>query len=156
MPDQLPQQDVNNTAWAACDTFRGVIDPAQYKDYILVMLFLKYISDLWQDHYETYRKQYGDDDERIKVVLNRAGMDTGVREKDVERTLDTELWWKIPQDNEVVKAAQLGRPIVMSRPNSRVSLEIREIARALSGIRQRSKAQRKGGFSLGRFFKKSA
>ena len=44
----------------------------------------------------------------------------------------------------------------MSRPNSRVALEIREIARALAGIRQRSKAQRKGGFSLGRFFKKSA
>src|SRR5690606_18371163 len=43
MTDQLTQQDVNNTAWAACDTFRGVIDPAQYKDYILVMLFLKYI-----------------------------------------------------------------------------------------------------------------
>jgi MinD-like ATPase involved in chromosome partitioning or flagellar assembly len=84
-------------------------------------------------------------------------MDTGVREKDVERTLDTELWWKIPQDNEVVKAAQLGRPIVMSRPNSRVSLEIREIARALAGIRQRAKAKRGGGgFSLGRLFKKSA
>ncbi|MBK9545373.1 MAG: hypothetical protein IPO51_05850 [Dehalococcoidia bacterium] len=55
-----------------------------------------------------------------------------------------------------MKAAQLGRPIVMSRPNSRVSLEIREIARALAGIRQRSKAQRKGGFNLGRLFKKSA
>jgi MinD-like ATPase involved in chromosome partitioning or flagellar assembly len=90
-------------------------------------------------------------------VLNRAGLDSGVREKDVERTLDTELWWKIPQDNEVVKAAQLGRPIVMSRPNSKVSLEIRDIARALAGIRQKSKAQKRGGgFSFGRLFKKSA
>ena len=58
MTNRLSQQDVNNTAWAACDTFRGVVDPAQYKDYILVMLFLKYISDLWKDHYETYRQQY--------------------------------------------------------------------------------------------------
>lgn len=32
---------VNRTAWAACDTFRGVVDAGQYKDYILVMLFLK-------------------------------------------------------------------------------------------------------------------
>ena len=71
MTDQLSQQDVNNTAWAACDTFRGVVDPAQYKDYILVMLFLKYISDLWKDHYETYRQQYGDDDERIRRKLDR-------------------------------------------------------------------------------------
>lgn len=71
MTDQLTQQDVNNTAWAACDTFRGVIDPAQYKDYILVMLFLKYISDQWADHYAEYRKQYGDNEERIRRKLER-------------------------------------------------------------------------------------
>lgn len=71
MTDQLTQQDVNNTAWAACDTFRGVIDPAQYKDYILVMLFLKYISDLWADHFAEYRKEYGDNEERIRRKLER-------------------------------------------------------------------------------------
>ena len=54
MNDQLTQQQVNQTAWAACDTFRGVVDAGQYKDYILVMLFLKYISDHWNDHVETY------------------------------------------------------------------------------------------------------
>ncbi|MCK5519583.1 MAG: type I restriction-modification system subunit M, partial [Candidatus Marinimicrobia bacterium] len=46
-------------------------DPAQYKDYILVMLFLKYISDVWQDHYDNYRKQYGNDDIRIRRKLDR-------------------------------------------------------------------------------------
>lgn len=67
----INQKDVNNAAWAACDTFRGVVDPAQYKDYILVTLFLKYISDVWQDHYELYKKQYGDDDARIRRKLER-------------------------------------------------------------------------------------
>jgi type I restriction enzyme M protein len=38
------------------DTFRGAVDPAMYKDYILVMLLLKYISDTWKDHYEEYIK----------------------------------------------------------------------------------------------------
>ena len=71
MTDQLTQQDVNNAAWAACDTFRGVIDPAQYKDYILVMLFLKYISDQWADHYAEYQKEYGDNEERIRRKLER-------------------------------------------------------------------------------------
>ncbi len=71
MSNKIEQKDINNAAWAACDTFRGVVDPAQYKDYILVMLFLKYISDVWQDHYETYRKQYGDDDARIRRKLER-------------------------------------------------------------------------------------
>ena len=71
MNSQIEQKDINNAAWAACDTFRGVVDPAQYKDYILVMLFVKYISDVWQDHYEEYRKQYGDDDTRIRRKLER-------------------------------------------------------------------------------------
>lgn len=71
MTDQLTQNQVNQTAWAACDTFRGVVDAGQYKDYILVMLFLKYISDLWNDHVENYRAQYGGDDARIRRRLER-------------------------------------------------------------------------------------
>jgi len=71
MTDKIKQSEINATAWAACDTFRGVVDPAQYKDYILVMLFLKYISDVWKDHYEKYQERYGDDDERIRRRLGR-------------------------------------------------------------------------------------
>ncbi len=69
MSDQIQQKDINNAAWAACDTFRGVMDAAGYKDYILVMLFLKYISDVWKDHYEAYKKKYGGNDERIRRRL---------------------------------------------------------------------------------------
>ncbi|SIS91570.1 type I restriction-modification system subunit M [Phaeovulum vinaykumarii] len=71
MNDKITQDQVNNAAWAACDTFRGAVDPAQYKDYILVMLFLRYISDLWNDHLETYREQYGEDEARIRRRLER-------------------------------------------------------------------------------------
>ncbi len=71
MTDHLTQQQINQTAWAACDTFRGVVDAGQYKDYILVMLFLRYISDLWNDHLETYRARYGDDEARIRRRLER-------------------------------------------------------------------------------------
>jgi type I restriction enzyme M protein len=71
MTDRLTQNQVNQAAWAACDTFRGAVDPAQYKDYILVMLFLKYISDHCNDHVENYRRQYGNDDARMRRRLER-------------------------------------------------------------------------------------
>jgi type I restriction enzyme M protein len=71
MTDQVTQQQINQTAWTACDTFRGAVDAGQYKDYILVMLFLKYISDLWNDHVESYRKQFGGDEARIRRRLER-------------------------------------------------------------------------------------
>lgn len=71
MSEKINQSQINAAAWAACDTFRGVVDPAQYKDYILVMLFLKYISDVWRDHYREYEKLYGDEEERIRRKLDR-------------------------------------------------------------------------------------
>ena len=67
----IKQQDIHAAAWAACDTFRGVMDPGNYKDYILVMLFVKYISDVWQEHYEQYQEKFGDDDSRIRRNLSR-------------------------------------------------------------------------------------
>ena len=46
----ISQDQINKAAWAVCDTFRGVVDSADYKDYVLTMLFLKYVSDVWKDH----------------------------------------------------------------------------------------------------------
>jgi type I restriction enzyme M protein len=71
MSPKVSQQDINDILWRACDSLRGTVDSTDYKDYVLVMLFLKYISDVWQDHYDEYKKQYGDDEERIRRRLQR-------------------------------------------------------------------------------------
>jgi type I restriction enzyme M protein len=68
---QINQDEINKVAWKACDTFRGVVDPSEYKNYILVMLFLKYLSDVWKDRLEQCHKEFGDDQERIKRRMNR-------------------------------------------------------------------------------------
>lgn len=65
------QDEINAVAWKACDTFRGVVDPSEYKNYILVFLFLKYLSDLWKDKEEQYQKEYRKDPVRIKRKMER-------------------------------------------------------------------------------------
>ena len=62
-----------NIVWQACDTFRGVIDPGQYKDYVLTMLFIKYLSDIRDSQYMKFKKEYGGDKKRIerKMKLTR-------------------------------------------------------------------------------------
>jgi type I restriction enzyme M protein len=69
MENKINQRDINNIVWKACDTFRGVIDPSQYKDYILTMLFLKYVSDVHKDKYAEYLKKYKGDEERAKRAM---------------------------------------------------------------------------------------
>ena len=71
MSDTISQQEINDTLWRACDTFRGALDPAQYKDYLLVMLFLKYVSDVWTDKREEYERKYGGDKVRVDRALSR-------------------------------------------------------------------------------------
>ena len=56
--------------WRACDTFRGVIDPAQYKDYILTILFVKYLSDICKSKLSGYEKKYKGDKVRIERALS--------------------------------------------------------------------------------------
>jgi type I restriction enzyme M protein len=69
MNDTISQDSINKALWAACDTFRGTISADTYKDFILTMLFLKYISDVWQDHYERYQVEYGDEPELITEMM---------------------------------------------------------------------------------------
>lgn len=67
--DQINQDSINKALWGACDTFRGTISADTYKDFILTMLFLKYISDVWQDHYDGYKAEHGDEPELIQEMM---------------------------------------------------------------------------------------
>ena len=71
MNTKISQDEINSILWKACDSFRGTVDAVNYKDYILVMLFLKFISDVWRDHYAEYEKQYKGDKERILRRMER-------------------------------------------------------------------------------------
>jgi len=67
--DDIKQEQINKAVWNACDTFRGTVDPSIYKDYVLTMLFVKYLSDVWQDHYDNYVAEYGDTPELIEELM---------------------------------------------------------------------------------------
>lgn len=65
------QDTINRVLWSAADTFRGKIDSSTYKDYILVMLFVKYMSDVHKERLEVYQEKYDGNDERIQRAMNR-------------------------------------------------------------------------------------
>lgn len=63
--------DIERTLWKACDTFRGKIDSSRYKDYILSMLFVKYLSDVYKETRDNYMKQYDGDFNRVERAMSR-------------------------------------------------------------------------------------
>ncbi|MDA8256880.1 MAG: class I SAM-dependent DNA methyltransferase [Betaproteobacteria bacterium] len=45
----LKKSELYSSLWSSCDELRGGMDASQYKDYVLVLLFIKYISDKYAD-----------------------------------------------------------------------------------------------------------
>jgi type I restriction enzyme M protein len=45
----IKKSELYSSLWASCDELRGGMDASQYKDYVLFMLFIKYISDKYAD-----------------------------------------------------------------------------------------------------------
>jgi type I restriction enzyme M protein len=69
LDNPILQDEVNKAVWAACDSFRGTVDPSIYKDFILTMLFLKYISDVYKDEHAKLVEQYGDQPDLINAMM---------------------------------------------------------------------------------------
>ncbi|MBN2686240.1 MAG: type I restriction-modification system subunit M [Pontiellaceae bacterium] len=63
------QDELNKTLWSAADSTRGTVDGGVYKDYVLLLLFYKYISDLHQHTLSTLKARYGEDNDRIALRL---------------------------------------------------------------------------------------
>ncbi|WP_445717389.1 type I restriction-modification system subunit M [Flavobacterium sp.] len=67
----ITQKEINNTVWKACDSLRPVMGSGQYKDYVLTLLFVKYLSDVWKDKVVQYREKYPNNEEMVQRQLQR-------------------------------------------------------------------------------------
>ena len=45
----IKKSELYSSLWSSCDELRGGMDASQYKDYVLVLLFIKYVSDKYAD-----------------------------------------------------------------------------------------------------------
>lgn len=71
MANKINSNEVKQIVWKACDTFRGLINPDQYKDYILTMLFIKYVSDVHKEKKKEYLKKYSGDEARAERAMKQ-------------------------------------------------------------------------------------
>ena len=65
------QEIINAIVWKACDSFRGTMESNDYKEYVLTMLFVKYLSDFYKEKVADLKVKYGDNEDRIIKSLKR-------------------------------------------------------------------------------------
>ncbi|MEK7693648.1 MAG: P-loop NTPase [Chloroflexota bacterium] len=78
----------------------------------------------------------GVSEDKVKLMINHSTAANSLREEDVSRVLEYDVFWRIPHDLSVSSSTQLGQPIVVAKPYARVSRSIIELAHVLTGTRQ--------------------
>lgn len=66
----VKKSELYSSLWASCDALRGGMDASQYKDYILTLLFIKYVSDKFtgEDYADVEVPEGGSFNDMVKLI----------------------------------------------------------------------------------------
>ncbi|MDP2661039.1 MAG: response regulator [Dehalococcoidia bacterium] len=82
---------------------------------------------------EALRSQgYGED--KVKLVMNFPYQHDGVSTGELSKILNYPLFWKLPHDSAVPQCINLGQPFVQVRPKAKISQNVLQLARTISGV----------------------
>src|SRR5881296_2713033 len=81
--------------------------------------------------------------ERVRVVLNRANTNVGIKHAEVERALETKIRCDLPSDRAVPLAVNRGNPVVLAEEGADVSKAIKAMAKNLFPVEEAAKKQRR-------------
>lgn len=70
-PVAYTQEDLNRILWNAADSSRMNVDASIYKDYVLMFLFFKYMSDLHNSELQKLKERFGNREDRINMRLKQ-------------------------------------------------------------------------------------
>jgi pilus assembly protein CpaE len=143
---------VDCTSWFN-ETTLAILDSA---DVILTMLSLEITSIKNMRLFLEVAEQLGYDNEKVKLVLNRADSSLGIRVSDVESSIGRKVDHTIVSDGRsVVYALNRGVPFFLSNREAQVSQDILRLAQAVAGERvaspredARKPVQKKSMFSF--------
>ncbi len=86
--------------------------------------------------------------ERIRVVLNRANSNVGIKRAEVEGALETKIRGDLPSDRAVPLCVNRGKPVVLAEPSSDFAKALLRLSEELVAQKSAGKAERAGRRSV--------
>lgn len=74
----IKKSELYSSIWAACDALRGGMDASQYKDYVLVLLFVRYVSDKYKGKNDVVEIPKGGSFEDLKLLRGKDNIGEGI------------------------------------------------------------------------------
>ena len=94
MIERITQQELESYLWGAANLLRGLVDAADYKQYIFPLLFFKRLSDVWDEEYSNALAETRDTgyaracaDDRFVIPDGAHWSDVRAASRDVGRVL---------------------------------------------------------------------
>ena len=88
-PAAAGQQDIESWLWAAANILRGPVDPANLRDFVFPLLFLKRLSDTWDEEHAEAVKLLGPDiDETVAQDFHTFQIPKGCHWADLRRVAE--------------------------------------------------------------------
>jgi type I restriction enzyme M protein len=83
------QSDIESWLWEAANILRGPVDPANLRDFVFPLLFLKRLSDTWQEEHQKAVTQWGDSlTDDIESDFHKFQIPEGCQWADVRRAAE--------------------------------------------------------------------
>jgi type I restriction enzyme M protein len=87
--DSINQQELESWLWGAADILRGPVDPGNFRDFVFPMLFLKRLSDTWDDEHAAAVAEWGEDlDAEIEADFHKFDIPEGCHWNDLRRAAE--------------------------------------------------------------------
>ena len=100
----IKKSELYSSLWASCDALRGGMDASQYKDYVLVMLFIKYVSDKYAGvHYAPITIPEGASFKDMVALKGKSDIGDQINKKIIAPLANANKLSELPDFNDAAK-----------------------------------------------------
>ena len=124
--DLLTTKSMEQMLWSAACSIRGEKDAPKFKDYILPLIFIKRLSDVFEDEVERLSETYGDRDTALSIIEADKTL--------VRFYLPPETRWPVVSGREQFEWPEEDKPKTLGE---QLTFTMRTIVKANTGDRQK-------------------